>query len=208
LKLRPQFFTQVALGFAIGARPSSLRPLRRSGAERDYDPETGELLVRQSQTRRRVVLPVTKNGEDVSLVLPEILREILQWHIEEQLAADDPSDRRPWRTRERLAELAESDLLFPSGRTGSYQSRTALWKPFEVVSEATKRASNGRFSKLVTPKGMRRTNKDLMRAAGVRDIVAMAVANHLGGSHDLTHEWSVAFSGSAGWRGARASGFS
>lgn len=93
-----------------------------------------------------------------------------------QLAADDPADRKPRITRERMAK---SDLLFPAGRTGSFLSTTAPWKPFASVCIALKKATNGAFAKLVTPKGMRRTNKDLMRAAGVRDIVAMAVSNHV-----------------------------
>jgi hypothetical protein len=35
------------------------------------------------------------------------------------------------------------------------------------------------FSRRIAPKGMRRTSKDLLRAAGVRDIVAMALNSHL-----------------------------
>jgi hypothetical protein len=42
-----------------------------------------------------------------------------------------------------------------------------------------KKATNGAFRKRITPKGMRRTSKDLLRAAGVRDIVAMALNSHL-----------------------------
>lgn len=175
-KLHPQFFAMTALGFAIGARPSTLRPLRRSGDHRDYDPETGELVLRQSHTRGRSVMPVTKNGQDVTIVLPTDLRAILDWHIDEQLAADDPDDRKPRITRDRMAK---SELLFPAGRTGGFLSTTALWKPFASVSAAMTEATEGKFTKLITPKGMRRTNKDLMRAAGVRDIVAMAVSNHL-----------------------------
>jgi hypothetical protein len=174
--LHPQFFAVTALGFAIGARPSALRPLRRSGAQRDYDPETGELVLRQSHTRGRTVMPVTKNGEDVTLILPPDLREILSWHIEEQLVEDDPGDRKPRVTR---ARMAKSALLFPAGRTGSFLSTTALWKPFASVCAAMTKATEGKFTKAITPKGMRRTNKDLMRAAGVRDIVAMAISNHL-----------------------------
>ncbi len=41
------------------------------------------------------------------------------------------------------------------------------------------KATRGTFTKVITPKGMRRANEDLMRAAGVRDIVATAVSNHL-----------------------------
>ncbi|MFO0741217.1 MAG: hypothetical protein U0270_35285 [Labilithrix sp.] len=172
----PQFFAMTALGFALGARPSTLRPLRRAGPSRDYDPDTGELILRRSHTRGRDVMPVTKNGEDVVITLPKDLRDILAWHVEEQLAADDPDDRKPRLTRKRMAE---SELLFPAGRTGTFRSTTSLWKPFAAVSAAMTEATGGKFTKTITPKGMRRTNKDLMRAAGVRDIVAMAVANHL-----------------------------
>lgn len=175
-RLHPQFFAMTALGFALGARPSTLRPLRRSGEHRDYDPQTGELILRQSHTRGRTVMPVTKNGQDVTIILPPDLRDILQWHIDEQLAADDPEDRKPRITRERMAK---SELLFPAGRTGRFLSTTALWKPFASVSAEMKKATEGKFTKVITPKGMRRTNKDLMRAAGVRDIVAMAISNHL-----------------------------
>jgi len=64
--------------------------------------------------------------------------------------------------------------LFPS-RNGGLQSSSTLQKPFEHVSAAMKKATNGKFQKRITPMGMRRTNKDLLRAAGVRDIVAMAI---------------------------------
>jgi hypothetical protein len=174
--LHPQFFALTALGFAIGARPSTLRPLRRSGSHCDYDRETGELVLRQSHTRGRAVMPATKNGEDVTIILPPDLREILTWHIDEQLVEDDPGDRKPRITRGRMAK---SELLFPAGRTGWFLSTTALWKPFASVSAAMTKATGGKFAKAITPKGMRRTNKDLMRAAGVRDIVAMAISNHL-----------------------------
>jgi len=66
-----EWFALVALGFAIGARPSSLRPLRRSGPQRDYDRETGELILRRSHTRKNEVMEATKNGEDVTIILPE-----------------------------------------------------------------------------------------------------------------------------------------
>lgn len=104
-------------------------------------------------------MPATKNGEDVTIILPTDLRDILTWHVEDQLVADDPGDRKPRITRERMAK---SDLLFPAGRTGSFLSTTALWKPFASVSPAMTRATGGSFTKTITPKGMRRTNKDLI----------------------------------------------
>jgi|HubBroStandDraft_1064217.scaffolds.fasta_scaffold126134_2 hypothetical protein len=42
-----------------------------------------------------------------------------------------------------------------------------------------KSETNGKFTKRISPKGMRRTSKDLLRAAGVRDLVAMALNSHL-----------------------------
>ena len=59
------------------------------------------------------------------------------------------------------------------------QSTTSLWRPFAVVSAAMAKETKGKFSKIVTAKGMRRTSKDLLRAAGVRDLVAMSINSHL-----------------------------
>ncbi len=44
------------------------------------------------------------------------------------------------------------------------------------------RETNGQFRERITPKGMRRTNKDVLRAACVRDIVAMALNGDLSDS--------------------------
>jgi hypothetical protein len=116
--------------------------------------------------------------------------DILRWHVETQLVADDPNSvKKPRVTR---ARMAASELLFPSPRTGRFMSTTALWKPFEAVSLAMaeeSKDSDKPFTKLITPKGMRRTNKDLMRAAGVRDVVAMAIANHL--DEDQHHHYAT-----------------
>jgi hypothetical protein len=49
-ELYPQHFAFVALGFATGLRPSSLRPLRRRGDKADVLWDQGVLLVRRSQT--------------------------------------------------------------------------------------------------------------------------------------------------------------
>src|SRR5262245_31159703 len=51
----PQYFGMVALGFATGLRPSSLRPLRRKGATPDLLLDAGMLYVRRSQTRKTVM---------------------------------------------------------------------------------------------------------------------------------------------------------
>jgi integrase len=175
-ELEPEHFAIVALGFALGARPSSLRPIRRSGPEADYDRETGELVLRRSHTRGSSVMESTKNAEDVTVILPKDMREILVWHEATFLVPLSViGTDRPNLT---AAKRAASDLLFPS-RTGGLQSSSTLQKPFELVSEAMKKATNGKFQKRITPMGMRRTSKDLLRAAGVRDIVAMAINSHL-----------------------------
>jgi hypothetical protein len=80
--------------------------------------------------------------------------------------------------RSTLRVGGSGELLFPS-RTGGFQSGSSLQKPFANVSEAMKKETNGKFTKMISPKGMRRTSKDLLRAAGVRDLVAMALNSHL-----------------------------
>lgn len=121
-------------------------------------------------------MDTTKNAEDVTVILPEELRKILAWHeatflVPRNVAGTD----RPNLT---ASKRAASELLFPS-RKGGLQSISTLQKPFETISDAMKKETNGTFRKLITPKGMRRTNKDILRAAGVRDIVAMALNSHL-----------------------------
>lgn len=175
-ELEPEHFAIVALGFALGARPSSLRPLRRSGPERDYNAETGELILRRSHTRGLAIMDTTKNAEDVIVILPGELRQILAWHDDTFLVACNVAGTdRPNLT---ASKRASSELLFPS-RKGGLQSISTLQKPFKAISEAMTNETNGKFRKLITPKGMRRTSKDLLRAAGVRDIVAMALNSHL-----------------------------
>jgi hypothetical protein len=175
-ELEPEHFAMAALGFAIGARPSSLRPLRRSGPMKDYDKETGELILRRSHTRGSSVMDTTKNAEDVIVMLPEELRAILAWHEATFLVpCNVKGTDRPNLT---ASKRSASELLFPS-RKGGFQSSSCLQKPFEAVSEAMKTETSGKFTKVITPKGMRRTNKDILRAAGVRDIVAMALNSHL-----------------------------
>src|SRR5678809_58765 len=61
-ELFPQHFAMVALGLTTGLRPSSLRPLRRSGETPDLLWEEGVLFVRRSQTRRDEVMETTKTG--------------------------------------------------------------------------------------------------------------------------------------------------
>ena len=73
--------------------------------------------------------------------------------------------------------MAASDLLFPSGATGSFQVAGRLGKPFDDVSKIMRERVPG-FTKTITPKSMRRTNKDLLRQEGVSQLVAQSINSH------------------------------
>jgi hypothetical protein len=110
----------VALGFILGARPSSLRPIR-------YRARTATTTLRRGRlcygARICWVRPSTKNAEDVTIILPEPMRATLQRHIDTHLTYtfDPKNEKRPSRTRTRMAK---SELLFPSGTTGSFHGRS------------------------------------------------------------------------------------
>lgn len=154
-ELFPQHFAFVALGFATGLRPSSLRPLRRCGSSSDVLWEQGVLLVRRSQTCSDDPMETTKTGKLQRIWLPEEVIDILRWHV----------DCLP------TAEMRESELLFPN-RDGGYRAETHLDRAFRIVAEVAG------IKKRITPRGMRRTFQDLARAAEVRDIVTRSVSGH------------------------------
>jgi hypothetical protein len=52
-----------------------------------------------------------------------------------------------------------------------------LGKPFDDVSKIMRERVPG-FTKTITPKSMRRTNKDLLRNEGVSQLVAQAISSH------------------------------
>lgn len=153
-ELYPQHFGMVALGFATGLRPSTMRPLRRSGPTPDILWDAGVLLVRRSQTRNEEVMRKPKTGLRQRLMLPADLVDILRWHAGQLKDA-----------------MAESELLFPSD-TGGFRSASCLDKPFREVAKAIG------LTKKVTPRAMRRTFQDLARAAQVNDLVTRAVSGH------------------------------
>jgi hypothetical protein len=155
-KLFPQHFAMTALGFTLGLRPSSLRPLRRCGDAADVKWDENVLLVRQSQTKGEEVMKTTKTRKRQKVFVPGELMDILQWHVDEQIA--EPIKER-------------SDLLFPS-RTGGFRAGSVLDKPFAEVVKALG------LKKHVSARAMRRTYQDLGRAAEVNDIVIRAVSGH------------------------------
>ncbi len=150
----PAHFAMSALGFAIGARPSLLRPLRRKGKEADILWDRGIVLIRRSQTVGDEVMNKTKTGLRQRIALPRDLMEIREWHVGRL-----------------TGPMSESDLLFPS-ETGGFRATTALTKPFADVAKRMK------LSKAITARAMRRTYQDLCRAAEVEDKVTRAISGH------------------------------
>jgi len=153
-QLYPQHYAMVLLGFTIGARPSTLRPLRRSGPFADILWDDGSLLLRRSHSLGREIMDRTKNKRDLHLPLPPLVLDALRGHV----AALE-------------GRMAESEYLFPS-TTGGLRSRSALDKPFRAVTKSLE------WSMRVTPIAMRRTFQDLARNANVRDFVTRAISGH------------------------------
>lgn len=151
----PQHYAFVLLGFVTGLRPSSLRPLRRTGKSADIKWDENLLLVRRSHTRHAEVMDATKTARDQAIRLPAELVEELRAHV----ATLSP-------------EQLRCGLLFPSA-IGGFRSASCLDKPFQRVSKAL----NLPYS--VTPRAMRRTYQDLARAAGVHDVVTRAISGHV-----------------------------
>jgi len=143
----------VFLGFVIGARPSTLRPLRRSGSETDVLWDERLVLLRRSNPAGDEIMDQTKTGLDQDIPLPPAAMRVLREHV-----AALP--RGPMR---------DSVFLFPS-TTGGMRSRSALDTPFRDVLKALG------WSVRLTPRGMRRTFQDLARQADVHDVVTHEAA--------------------------------
>jgi integrase len=152
----PQHYAITLLAFVIGHRPSTLRPLRRSGPNRDYIAESGLLLVRRSYTFGKVAIDKTKTALDQTIALPQEVCAVLDWHIQTQL---------------KTPEQEKSELLFPS-RKGGFRCSSSLQDPFRRVAEALD------LKKKITPKAGRRTFQDISRAAGIELVVKKAISGH------------------------------
>ena len=166
-RLYPQHFAMVYLGLITGLRPSSLRPLRRRGPEADVIWDKNRLLVRRSQTRGEEVMKRTKQKTRYAIDLPVAATELLQWHVDTQLATGEQQD---------------SDLLFPAVH-GGFRSPSVLNKPFVDVAEEME------LGKRFTQRGLRRTYNDLMRAAGVNSLVIRSISGHL--TEQMQHHYST-----------------
>jgi len=170
----PMHYAMVYLGMWTGLRPSSLRPLRRRGAHADINWQTGTLRVRRSHTVGDETMLGTKNGHDQEIKLtPEVL-DVLRWHSE-RLEAENV--KRAKRSPQNAAAMDASELLFPAepnGRTrgGGFRTKSSLNASFADVGEAIG------LKYKVTPRALRRSFQDLIRAAAVSDVVARAVCGH------------------------------
>ncbi len=176
-----QHYAMTLLGFVTGKRPSTLRPLRATGAEADIDWHEGFVRFRRSHTRGDEFMAGTKTGRYERVYLPETVLDALREH--RALIAEPPLSARGkpplwWRK-----PMAGSELLFP-GRDGGPRSPSCLDKPFQVVSKAIG------LPFVLTPRAMRRTCNDLCRAAKVDAVVTRSITGHL--TEDMRIHYSTA----------------
>jgi integrase len=153
----PQHFAMTYLGFATGLRPSSMRPLRRTGASTDVLWDKSVVLIRRSHTIGEDVMKTTKTGVKQRIHVPSDLMAVLRWHVETQIVTPEQQD---------------SELLFPSD-LGGFRNTACLQKPFHACAKAAG------LGKRFTPRGMRRTFNDLARRAKLESIVIKSVSGHL-----------------------------
>lgn len=71
----PQWYAFALLGFVLGQRPSTLRPLRRKGPNAHLDLVTKTLYIRRSNSFHPHVMDTTKTGNELTLSLPDELIE-------------------------------------------------------------------------------------------------------------------------------------
>lgn len=152
-RMYPQHYAMVTLGFTTGLRPSSLRPLRRSGPTPDILWDEGVQLVRRSHTRGDEVMERTKTGRRQRIALPEEVMKVLRRHVD--VLPEGP--------------MSEGDLLVPN-QDGGLRSACVLQKPFAAVAREVG------LRKRITPRAMRRTLQPLARAASLHDVVTRAVS--------------------------------
>jgi hypothetical protein len=170
----PEHYAFVFLGFTTGLRPSSLRPLRRAGANADVKWDEGNLLVRRSHTHKAEVMDATKTGSDQVIALDERQLKVLRWHCER---LDAENEERAKRSPKNAEAMAASELLFPArptrhNRGGGFRSPSFMDKAFADIGTRMKLGYD------VTPRCMRRTYQDLARAASVADIVTRSISGH------------------------------
>lgn len=152
----PAQYAMTFLGFATGLRPSTMRPLRRTGPTPDVRWDQGVVLVRRSHTLGDEFMNTTKTKLRQRITVPPEVMEVLRWHVATQLTTP---------------EQKASELLFPA-EDGGFRSVSFLKKAFATVGQLIG------LNKTFTPRGMRRTFNDLMRLARVEAVVTKSISGH------------------------------
>lgn len=153
----PQWYCFILMGFVLGQRPSTLRPLRRKGPNADIDLVAKKLYIRRSNSLGQEIMDTTKTGNELELHLPDELIAVIDEHM-------TMLDMRP--------VTRESEFLFPSPFSGKMISKAALNRPFREI------AKEMGLTKKLSPRAMRRTYQDLADEARLRAVTAMAVSGH------------------------------
>ena len=153
----PQHHAMTFLGLATGLRPSSMRPLRRTGPTPDVRWDEGVILVRRSHSLGDEIMDTTKTKLRQRISVPSDVMEVLAEHVRTQLTTP---------------EQIVSDLLFPAP-DGGLLGEHCLRKPFVKVG-----ALIG-LEMSFTPRGLRRTFNDLARTAKVEALVTKSISGHL-----------------------------
>jgi len=165
-ELFPQHYAMTFLGLVVGARPSTLRPLRRKGPTPDILWDEQRLLLRRSHSMGREVMDTTKTKRDKDLPLPDVVMRVLREHV---ASLEGP--------------MARSDYLFPS-KTGGLRARSVLDKPFAAVIRALK------WELDLSPRGLRRTFNDLTRTLEVDKFIIRSISGHM--TEEMQDHYSTA----------------
>jgi integrase len=165
-ELHPEHFAMIYVGLITGLRPSSIRPVRRSGPETDVLWDKNRILVRRSHSLGEEVMLTTKQKRRYAIDLPQEAMVVLRWHVDTQLKTPEQKD---------------SDLLFPAVN-GKFRSPSVLNKPLADVAMELK------LGKTITQRALRRTFNDLARAAQVNDLVTRSISGHL--TERMQHHYS------------------
>jgi integrase len=181
-KRYPQHYGMMLLGFCTGKRPSTLRPLRKSGDEADVDWDIGRITFRRSHTIGHETMEGVKTGGNEYVYLPEFVMSVLREH--DLMIQHPPINRRgkaPMWWRE---PMRDSLLLFPGRDNDGMRSSSCLDKPFADISRRIG------LPFIATPRSMRRTFNDLARAAQVNDFVIRSITGHE--TEDMQDHYSTA----------------
>ena len=107
----------------------------------------------------------TKTNLDQNIPLPDPVRRVLDAHIARLNASTGP--------------MGQSELMFPS-TIGSFRARSVLDKPMNAVCKALKIPR-------VTPKGLRRTFKDVARSSKLDKVVEKSISGHQSDEMDFIY---------------------